>query len=64
MLSVIAWAYGRVVAVRNYLYDKGIFDVHDLGALTISVGNITAGGTGKTPLVGNGIDGINAAGRY
>jgi len=40
-----------VSALRNYLYDKGILDVHDAGVLTISVGNITTGGTGKTPLV-------------
>lgn len=51
MLSLIALLYGRIVAVRNYLYDKGVLDVHDLGALTISIGNITVGGTGKTPLV-------------
>lgn len=36
---------------RNRLYDKGVFDSFDLGAKTISVGNITTGGTGKTPLV-------------
>ncbi len=37
--------------VRNGLYDKGAFDTHDLGARTVSIGNITTGGTGKTPLV-------------
>ena len=51
MLSLIAWMYGLGVALRNYLYDKGVLDVHDLDALTISIGNITVGGTGKTPLV-------------
>ncbi|MFL6373498.1 MAG: tetraacyldisaccharide 4'-kinase [Pyrinomonadaceae bacterium] len=51
MLSLLAWLYGRVVALRNYLYHKGILDVHDLRARTISIGNITVGGTGKTPLV-------------
>jgi tetraacyldisaccharide 4'-kinase len=51
MLSLLARIYGRGVTVRNYLYDKGILDVHDLGARTISIGNITVGGTGKTPLV-------------
>lgn len=43
--------YGRVMDARNALYDRGIFRVHDLGARTISVGNLTTGGTGKTPLV-------------
>ena len=37
--------------VRNGLYDKGVFETHDLGAYVISIGNITTGGTGKTPLV-------------
>ncbi len=43
--------YGRVMDARNALYDRGIFRVHDLGARSISVGNLTTGGTGKTPLV-------------
>lgn len=43
--------YGRVVDVRNRLYDRGAFRSYDLSALTISVGNLTTGGTGKTPLV-------------
>ena len=51
MLSVLSWIYGRGVALRNYLYDKGVFEVHDLGARVISVGNLTVGGTGKTPIV-------------
>ncbi len=37
--------------VRNGLYDKGVLKTFDLGARTISIGNITTGGTGKTPLV-------------
>lgn len=48
MLSAI---YGKVMNVRNALYDRGTFESHSLGARTISVGNITVGGTGKTPLV-------------
>lgn len=43
--------YGRVMDARNALYDRGIFRAYDLGARTISVGNLTTGGTGKTPLV-------------
>lgn len=48
MLSPI---YGKITNLRNALYDKGVFETHDLRAPTISVGNITTGGTGKTPLV-------------
>ena len=37
--------------VRNRLYDRGVLRSYSLGARTISVGNLTTGGTGKTPLV-------------
>lgn len=33
------------------MYDRGSFRAHSLGARAISVGNITTGGTGKTPIV-------------
>lgn len=51
MLSLIASIYGKLISVRNRLYDKGVLATFDLGARTISIGNITTGGTGKTPLV-------------
>src|SRR5436190_22356360 len=51
MLRAFAFIYGKIVGLRNYLYDRGNLDTFDLGARTISIGNITAGGTGKTPLV-------------
>ncbi len=51
MLSLLAHIYGWIVASRNRLYDKGVLDTFNLGARTISIGNITTGGTGKTPLV-------------
>ncbi len=43
--------YGAVADVRNRLYEKGVFKSFALGAKTVSVGNLTFGGTGKTPLV-------------
>jgi len=51
MLSSLGWIYGKIADARNTLYDRGAFETFDLGARTISVGNVTAGGTGKTPLV-------------
>ncbi len=43
--------YGSLTDLRNRLYDRGLLRSYSLGAPTISVGNITTGGTGKTPLV-------------
>ena len=51
MLSLLGSIYGKIANVRNDLYTRGIFEMHDLGSRTISIGNITTGGTGKTPLV-------------
>jgi len=48
LLSVI---YGDAVAVRNYLYDRGVLASRRLAAPVISVGSISAGGAGKTPFV-------------
>jgi tetraacyldisaccharide 4'-kinase len=43
--------YGKITNIRNSLYERGVFKSFSLGAPTISVGNITVGGTGKTPFV-------------
>lgn len=51
MLRAAGWLYGRIADIRNSLYERGVFKSHSLGARTISIGNITMGGTGKTPLV-------------
>ncbi len=51
MLDVLGYIYREIVRARNALYRRPILEVRDLGARTISVGNITTGGTGKTPLV-------------
>ncbi len=43
--------YYLIVFLRDFLYERGIFKARKLSAKVISVGNITWGGTGKTPLV-------------
>jgi tetraacyldisaccharide 4'-kinase len=47
----LSWIYSKFTGLRNRLYDRGLLEAVDLRARTISVGNLTTGGTGKTPLV-------------
>jgi tetraacyldisaccharide 4'-kinase len=42
--------YRAAVSVRGALYDTGVFSTHDPVLPTVSVGNVTVGGTGKTPI--------------
>ena len=51
LLRAAAVGYGIAVGVRNFLYSRGWLKAHRIDAAVISIGNITAGGTGKTPLV-------------
>ena len=44
-------AYGGVVRVRNALYDRGLLHSRRLRGPVISVGNLSVGGSGKTPFV-------------
>ncbi|MCO6511819.1 MAG: tetraacyldisaccharide 4'-kinase [Aridibacter famidurans] len=51
ILNIVSNIYGRVLDTRNVLFDYAIFRSYKVGVPVISVGNITVGGTGKTPLV-------------
>jgi tetraacyldisaccharide 4'-kinase len=49
-LAPASWGYGAVVALRNAAYDAGWLRSYPLALPAISVGNLTVGGTGKTPV--------------
>jgi tetraacyldisaccharide 4'-kinase len=50
-LLPVAWLFGLVVRVRRACYQRGLLRSHAISAPVIVVGNITVGGTGKTPVV-------------
>ena len=51
VLGPVAWLYGTGVNVRNRLFDWKILKEQSYEVPVVCVGNLTVGGTGKTPLV-------------
>ena len=50
-MNPLASLFGAVVHARNELYDRGTFKVHRLAGPVVSIGNLTVGGSGKTPFL-------------
>ena len=51
LLGIAACTYSIIIRLRNLLYSVGWLRAYHANAVVFSVGNITTGGTGKTPLV-------------
>ena len=51
LLLALSWLYRGIVQTRLFLYRHGVIRHHSLGCQVISIGNLTVGGTGKTPIV-------------
>ena len=51
ILFPFAVLYGFITSIRNFLFDKGILKSHSFNVPIIAVGNLSVGGTGKTPQI-------------
>jgi tetraacyldisaccharide 4'-kinase len=63
LLFLLSLVYARLVQLRLFLYRKRVFRERALGCLVISIGNLTVGGTGKTPIVEKFARALQAGGR-
>jgi tetraacyldisaccharide 4'-kinase len=63
VLRLLSFVYLSIVQLRLFLYRKRILKERQLGCLVISIGNLTVGGTGKTPVVEKFARALQSGGR-
>lgn len=62
LLWPLSLIYYLVIRLRRSLYQRGFFKVHRVSVPVVVVGNITVGGTGKSPLVCHLVESLRQAG--
>ena len=63
VLHAASWPYAGAVRLRRWAYRRGVLPSRRAGAPVICVGNVTTGGTGKTPMVAWVVRHLRQAGR-
>ncbi|MEO7218279.1 MAG: tetraacyldisaccharide 4'-kinase [Gemmatimonadaceae bacterium] len=64
LLTPLSWVYASVIWARNVLYDHSVIASHASSIPVISVGNVSVGGTGKTPFSAYLVDRLTKAGHH
>ena len=61
-LAPPSWLYSSIVRMRGALFERGLLHVHRAAVPVLSIGNLSVGGTGKTPLAAWAAERLRAAG--
>jgi tetraacyldisaccharide 4'-kinase len=64
LLAPPSWMYRAASALRNALYDRGVLRAHAPALPALSIGNLSVGGTGKTPVAAWAAAKLKAAGAH
>jgi tetraacyldisaccharide 4'-kinase len=62
-LFLLSLVFVRIARTRLWLYERNVFKSQPTGCLVVSIGNLSVGGTGKTPVVEQFARSLQAAGR-